>query len=533
MRPALLLTIAALALAAPLAAPLAAQDRPAGLVGSGVVPTAVENSAERPIRFASAPPQTGVLLIPVTAPVEVAKAAPGLDPSTAAAIQAAATAARFEAGANKTVKLPGIAGRPLVVLVGMKPAGTAPTPAELADAAGAAIQAVRDEPHDIAILAGGLPAGSGQHLALGAALGQYRFDRLKSGRKVPPANPITVVSPDGAAMEAAFAADGRHVADAVRFARDLVTMPGNMLWPERFVALARAAFAGVPNVRITVLDEPAMRRLNMGSFLSVSHGSTHPGRLLVIEYRGAGSAAPLALVGKGITFDSGGISIKPNAGMWEMKGDMSGAAAVTGAVLAAAKRGARANVVAVAALAENMPDGDASRPGDVVRTMDGKTIEIWSTDAEGRLVLADANQWVIRQHNPVGLVNIATLTGSIIQALGSDYAGLFARSEDLATRLSAAGTTSGEQLWRMPLLPVYQERMASEIADIKNSSGGPGPGAGLGAHFIHYLTPEPTPWAHIDMAGVDRAESALPTIPVGPRGFGVRLLDQLVRGYER
>jgi len=519
--------------ASALSAPAFAQDRPSGLVGSGVAPSSAQNSMERPVRFSATPASGAALIIPVTAPLAIAKAAPGLAADSAQAIQQAAAAARFEPAAGKTLKLHGIAGIPTVLLVGMKPAGATLSPAELADAAGTGIQALRDEPNDITIAAGGFPAGSARSLGLGATLGQYRYDRLKLARKVPPQNPVTIVSPDAAVEAAAFAADEAHVADATRFSRDLVTMPANTLYPERFVEMVREAFSGVPNVRITVLDEAQMRQLNMGSMLSVSQGSRRPGRMLAIEYRGAGNAAPVALVGKGITFDTGGVSIKPNAGMWEMKGDMSGAAAVAGAVLATAKRRAKTNVVAVAALAENMPDGNASRPGDVVRTMNGQTIEIWSTDAEGRLVLADANQWAIRQFKPSAVVNIATLTGSIIQALGSDFAGLFARNEDLATRLAAAGTSSSEVLWRMPLLPVYQERMASEIADIKNSSGGPGPGAGLGAHFIHYLTPEPTPWAHIDMAGVDRAESGLPTVPKGPRGFGVRLLDQFVRSYEQ
>ena len=516
-----------------LSAPATAQDRAAGLAGSGVAPSGTNNSAERPIRFSSTPPAAQALIIPVSAPLAIARAAPGLSPQNADAIQKAAAAARFEPGAGNTLKLHGVAGISTILLVGIKPAGAAPSPVELADAAGTAIQAMRDEPNEITIAAGGLPAGSARSLGLGAQLGQYRYDRLKSAAKAPPQNPITIVSPDATAQAAAFASDETHVADATRFARDLVTMPANTLYPERFVEMARAAFAGVPGIRITVLDEPQMRRLAMGSMLSVSQGSRRPGRMLAIEYRGAGNAAPVAFVGKGITFDSGGISIKPNAGMWEMKGDMAGAAAVTGAVLAAARRGANVNVVAIAALAENMPDGNASRPGDVVRTMNGQTIEIWNTDAEGRLVLADANQWAIRQFQPAAVVNIATLTGSIIQALGNDFAGLFARSEDLATRLSAAGTSSSEVVWRMPLLPVYRERMASEIADIKNSSGGPGPGAGLAAHFIDFLTPQPTPWAHVDMAGVDRTEIALPTVPKGPRGYGVRLLDQLLRSYEQ
>jgi leucyl aminopeptidase len=508
-----------------------AQERPVGLAGSGVAPSVRENSVERPIRFAQSVPAGASLIIPVASPLDVAKSAPGLPAETAAAIQAAAKAARFEAKPLSTVRLFGIGGHPTIVLVGVE-SGTTPKETALADAGGKGMLALRDEPNEIAILTGGLPQGSAPYVAYGAALAQYRYDRLKSEAKAPPTNPITVASPDPQAG-AAYARDLAHLASAIRFARDLVTTPAAELYPESFVAAVQRELKGVPNVRITVLDETQMRALNMGSLLGVGQGSRRPSRLLAIEYRGGGDAAPIAMVGKGITFDSGGISIKPAAGMWEMKGDMSGAAAVMGAAIAAAKRGAKANVVAVAALSENMPGGGAQRPGDVVRTLNGKTIEVINTDAEGRLVLADANQWTIRQYKPVGLVNIATLTGAIVAALGEEYSGLFARSEDLATRLTAGGARTGEELWRMPLHPSYAEDMASEIADIKNSKEGGRAGAGTAAHFISFLTPEPTPWAHIDMAAVDRAESDLPTVPKGPRGYGVRVLDQLVRSYEK
>ncbi len=514
-----------------LAAPLWAQERPAGLAGSGVEASARANSAERPIRWAQAVPAGASLIIPVAAPMDLAKAAPGLPAETAAAIAAAAKAARFEAKPLSTLKLHALGGHPTILLVGVE-ATSKPKETALSDAGGKAIQALRDEPDDIAVLTGGLAPGSAPYVAYGAVLGQYRYDRLKSAAKALPANPVVMVSPDAGA-QSAYERDLAHLAAAIRFARDLVTAPAGELYPESFVAAVQSELKGVPNVRITVLDEAQMRRLNMGSLLGVGQGSRRPSRLLAVEYRGGGSAAPIAMVGKGITFDSGGISIKPAAGMWEMKGDMSGSAAVMGAAIAAAKRGAKANVVAVAALAENMPGGNAQRPGDVVRTMNGQTIEVINTDAEGRLVLADANQWVIREHRPVGLVNIATLTGSIVAALGEAYSGLFARSEDLAARLTAGGVRTGEELWRMPLHPSYAEDMASEIADIKNSKEGGRAGAGTAAHFIGFLTPEPTPWAHIDMAAMDRAESDLPTVPKGPRGYGVRLLDQLIRSYEK
>lgn len=522
--PALTLLLAGVAISAP----LHAQERVS--VGSGVLPAEKPNSAVRPITFAAVAPANAILVIPVSSPADIAKATAGLPAGTVALIQHAATAARFDARPLSTLKLHGIGDSPAVLLVGVEPGLTLKETA-LADAGGKAIQALKDEPHAIAFLTAALPAGAAPYVAYGADLGQYRFDRLKSAPKAPPANPITFVTSDANAA-AAYAADLRQLASGVRFARDLVTMPANELYPESFVAAVQKELKGVPNVKITVLDEAQMRALGMGSMLGVTQGSRRPGRMLAIEYRGAGDAAPLALIGKGITFDSGGISLKPGAGMWEMKGDMSGAAAVTGAVIAAAKRGARVNVVAIAALAENMPGGNALRPGDVVRTMNGKTVEIISTDAEGRLVLADANQWAIRQYNPAAIVNIATLTGSVVAALGEEYSGLFARDETLASRLTDGGKRVGEEVWRMPMHPSYADDLSSEIADIMNSKQGARAGAGLGAHFISYLTPEPTPWAHIDMAAMDRAETALPTVPKGPRGYGVRLLDQLVRTYE-
>jgi leucyl aminopeptidase len=253
---------------------------------------------------------------------------------------------------------------------------------------------------------------------------------------------------------------------------------------------------------------------------------------LVVRYRGAGDALPIALVGKGITFDTGGISIKPGEGMWRMKYDMSGAARVVGATLATAMRRAPVNVTAVAALAENMPGDNATRPGDVVRTMNGQTMEIISTDAEGRVVLADANQYAARD-KPAAIVNMATLTGSAAAALGDQYGALFARDEALARRIETAATASGDAVWRLPLHPAYAKLIKSDIADVKNSVEGRGPGASIGAHFIEHFTPKPIPWAHLDIAGVAWRLSATDGVdPQGASAYGVRLLHELVRSYE-
>lgn len=511
------------------AVPAMAQNERAP-VSSGVVPVEIADTSARPISFVTSPPNGGVLAIAMAGPGDVARLPAALgDP-----VRRAIAAAGWKGAADKTLSLYSVGGYDRIVLVGV-PAGTL-TAAQLADFGGRVAQETRDSPLPVAILADGLDTAAttpGAHIAAGAGLGQYRFDRLKTvDRAAPPVQPITIVTSDAAAQPA-FTREQAGMIDGVTLARNLIAMPSNLKYPESFVAIARSAFQGVANVRITVLDEPEMRRLGMGSILSVSQGSRRPARMMIAEYRGGGDAAPLALVGKGITFDSGGISLKAGAGMQDMRGDMSGAAAAIGGVLAAAKRGARANVVAVAALAENMPGGNASRPGDVVRTMNGRTIEIISTDAEGRMVLADANQYVIDRYKPAALVNIATLTGAIVTALGDDYAGLFARDEALAQRIEAAGTASGDAVWRMPIHPSYAKDMESPIADIANGVVKPGAGAGRAAHFISFLTPQPTPWAHIDMAGMEAVSESRATAPKGPTGYGVRLFDALVREYER
>jgi leucyl aminopeptidase len=499
-------------------------------VSSGVVPAEVADTAVRPIGFATTAPAAGVLAIPVAGAADLARVPAAL----AEPVRRAIAAAGWKGAADKTLSLYSVGGYDRVVLVGA-PAGPL-SASQLADIGGRIAQETRESPLPVAILADGLNASAASpaaHIATGAGLGQYRFDRLKTvDRATPPVQPLTIVTADAAAGQL-YARDHAGVVEGVTLARNLIALPSNLKYPESFVSIARAAFQGVRNVRVTVLDEAEMRRLNMGSILSVSQGSSRPARMMIVEYRGGGDAAPLALVGKGITFDAGGISLKPAAGMQDMRGDMSGAAAASGGVLAAAKRGARANVVAVASLAENMPGANASRPGDVVRTMNGRTIEIISTDAEGRMVLADANQYVIDRYKPAALVNIATLTGAIVTALGEDYAGLFARDEALAGRIQTAATASGDAVWRMPISPRYAKDMESPIADIANGVVKPGPGAGRAAHFISFLTPEPTPWAHIDMAGMEAVSEARATVPKGPTGYGVRLFDALVREYER
>jgi leucyl aminopeptidase len=489
--------------------------------------------AARPITFAAEAPRSGALVIPLASRAELATRAPMLGANARASVERALDAEAFDFAARSTLLLRSIGSYAQILIVGT---GTGPlTAVTLQDIGGLAAQQTANFNGPVTLLATGVQTSAGDagaQMALGAELGGYRFDRYKY---VDPSKPkpqgqkaaLTIV---GRGSEA-FTRNGRALAEAVHFARDLATEPANVLYPESFVERTRAAFRGVRGATVTALDVPAMERLGMGSILSVGKGSARPPRMLVVEYRGGGSAAPIALAGKGITFDSGGISLKPGTGMWEMKGDMGGAAAVIGAVLSLAKSQAPVNVVGIAALAENMPGSSATRPGDVVKAMNGRTIEILNTDAEGRLVLADAVTYAERQFRPAAIVDVATLTGAVSTALGDEYAGLFSRSDALAGQLAAAGTATGEELWRLPLHPNYAKDMNSDIADIKNVVEGGGPGAGLGAHFIGYFV-ERTPWAHLDIAGLDIRRSSLPTVPEGFAGFGVRLLDRFVRDFR-
>lgn len=496
------------------------------VTGSGIAPTNVSNSAERPISFATKAPMGTMLAVTVNGD-DMSKVSLPTPELMAAAVRAIKSD-EFggKAGESFTISAPATSQK--VVLFGVAPTND-DAQVDWRTVGGRIAQAMKSEQSPIAIM--GLPdAAAMADTGLGASLGQYRFDRYKSDRKAPPANPLVIVGAEATAANALFFGRHAHLGEGVKFARDLIMEPASVIYPQSFVDQTKARFSGVPNVTIEVLDQADMRRLNMGAIAGVGQGSPRGARLMLITYKGA-SGAPLALAGKGITFDTGGISIKGNTGMWEMKGDMAGAAAVTGAMLSLAKSKAAVHVVAVAALAENMPGANAQRPGDVVRTMSGKTIEIFSTDAEGRLVLSDAIEYTVQEKKPYGLIDIATLTGSVGRALGNEYAGLFARKDEYAEAAMAASKTSGEALWRLPLHPSYRKAVrTTELADVRNS--GVAPGASSGAHFIEYFVPEDMPWVHIDMASVDRIEKNTPLIPKGARGFGVMLLDEMARNWR-
>ena len=367
--------------------------------------------------------------------------------------------------------------------------------------------------------------------ALGAQLRGYRFDKYLTREKKedkPSLKKVALALDGHSAAKDAFASLAK-VADGVLFARDVVSEPANVINPETLAEQARKlAEVGVD---VEVLGEKQMRKLGMGALLGVGQGSAKESQLVIMRWMGAKNedAAPVAFVGKGVTFDSGGISIKPGHGMEEMKWDMAGAAAVIGVMRALAGRQAAVNAVGVVGLVENMPSGTAQRPGDVVTSMSGQTIEVINTDAEGRLVLADALWYTNDRFKPCAIVDLATLTGAIVISLGNEYAGLFASDDSLAERIAAAGKAVGEPVWRLPMGDAYDKQLKSEIADMKNVGGREG-GSITAAQFLKRFVGD-VPWAHVDIAGMAWTKKDLPVCPKGATGFGTRLLDRLVADY--
>jgi len=375
----------------------------------------------------------------------------------------------------------------------------------------------------------GLSVADTATLLLGARLRGWRQDTYRTkltDEQKPSLEAISVVgAPEGA--DAEWAAEAA-IAEGVEFTRTLVTEPANILYPEVFVERCKTRMKDTGLV-IRVLDEVEMQALGMNALLGVALGSVRPARLLAIEWKGGPEGGkPMAFVGKGVTFDTGGISIKPAAGMEDMKWDMGGAGAVAGTMLALALRKAKANVIGVCGLVENMPDGKAQRPGDVVTSMSGQTIEVINTDAEGRLVLCDALTWTQREYAPSAVVDLATLTGAIIAALANEYAGIFSNDDDLTARLTAAGEATGERLWRLPMGSVYDKMIDSPIADMKNV-GARYAGSITAAQFLLRFIDKGTPWAHLDIAGMVWADKPGATWDKGATGYGVRLLDRYVR----
>jgi leucyl aminopeptidase len=486
------------------------------------------------IRFADTRPQGDAardyaLVVPVAGKDRSPLAALG---SSREAVETALDRQRFEGEASGVSEqfIPdnGIVRRLLVIGTGSGEV-RGETAEKLGGTAAARLQTSGEKTAVIDLSGRGYDADAAARVALGAALRSWRYDlyrtKLKANQK-PTLSEIVIVG-GGAGTAERYERRWAPVVEGVSLTRELVTEPANIIYPETFVERVRASVEGT-GIELEVLDRAAMEKLGMGALLGVAQGSVREARLLILKWNGSGEGGPpTAFVGKGVTFDTGGISIKPAAGMEAMKWDMGGAGAVVGALKALALRKAKADIVGICGLVENMPGGNAQRPGDVVTTMSGQTVEVINTDAEGRLVLGDAITYVQRNFKPGTIIDLATLTGAILVSLGHEWAGLFSNDEELAGKLQAAGTESGDKLWRMPLAESFDRLIDSPIADMKNV--GPREGGSItAAQFIQRFVENGIKWAHIDMAGKAWADKAAATYDKGATGFGVRLLDQYV-----
>jgi leucyl aminopeptidase len=365
-------------------------------------------------------------------------------------------------------------------------------------------------------------------IGLGLVLRCYSFDAHKTGETSPAENATFMVGkPEEAATEWS---DLAPLAEGVFFTRDLVNEPSNVLTTTDFAK--RLEDLVDHGVEVEVLEEVDLEKLGMRTLLAVGMGSESPSKVVVMQWKGGGDEAPLALIGKGVVFDTGGISLKPAAGMEDMTMDMGGAGTVAGAMKAIAGRKAKANVVGIVGLVENMPDGRAQRPGDVVKSMKGDTVEVINTDAEGRLVLCDVMWYAQERFKPTGMIDLATLTGAIIIGLGHENAGVFSNNDAFCNAFLKAAKTEGEGAWRMPMGPAYDEKLKSRIADMKNV-GGRDAGSITAAQFLGRFVKEETPWIHLDIAGVASVKTDTALAPKGATGWGVLALDRLVRdAYE-
>ena len=466
----------------------------------------------------------------------LAGAGAGYDKAAAGALTKAMTSGRFAGKADTTLTVAAPAGvdANAVLLVGAGEAGKLDDQA-IEAAAGAAYHAVKLSGAEALTLEfGHLSPEQSARAGFAVRLAAYRFDKYltkQKPEKIPSVTTVRVVTSDVAAAQAAFAPMSA-VADAVLFARDLVAEPANVLYPEEFARRVKALER--LGLKVEILGEAEMEKLGMRTLLGVGQGSRRESQLAVIQWNGGKAGdQPIAFIGKGVTFDTGGISIKPAENMEDMKWDMGGAAAVAGLMHALAGRKARVNAVGVLGLVENMPDGNAQRPGDVVISMSGQSVEVINTDAEGRLVLADALWYTQERFKPKYMIDLATLTGAAIVALGLDYAALYANAEEVAGPILAAGDKVGENFWRMPLPPQYEKHIDSPIADVKNTGNGRNGGSITAALFLQRFV-NGVPWAHLDMAPVAWvSKSTRHTVPDGAVGFGVRTLDRMVAdSYE-
>ncbi len=458
------------------------------------------------------------------------------DEATGGAIARALEVAEFKGAKDKSVSIlaPG-AGLSRVIVVGLgKPAEI--TDRGLNEAGGAALAALSRDT-TAAIAAGTLTPAQAADVAMGCALKAYRFDRYRTKEKPedkPKLTKLSVHTADAAKARSAWERN-KAVAEGVFITRDLVSEPPNVLNPAEMAERCKKLTS--LGLKVDVLGPKEMQKLGFGALLGVAQGSVNEPRMVVMQWNGAGGNGgkgkarekPVAFVGKGVTFDTGGISIKPAGGMEDMKWDMAGAGTVVGLMAALAGRKAKVDAVGLVGLVENMPSGSAQRPGDVVKSYSGQTIEVINTDAEGRLVLADVLWYAQEKFDPKFMVDLATLTGAIIIGLGHEHAGLFSNDDGLCQKLTASGLATGEKLWRMPLDDAYDKQIRSDIADMKNIGGRPA-GSITAAQFIQRFVNK-KPWAHLDIAGMAWSGKDGPCTPKGATAFGVRLLDRLVADH--
>ena len=496
---------------------------------------------DRKLAFAPfATPAKGVLIMFCEEGLKFGPASRKALAPTGDLVQRAAADDRFTGKSGRGLDIVAPAGLPVarLVILGVGKAGKLKAH-DFVKLGGAAMGKVPTSAGEATIFAelvgGALKPDQAAEIALGTQLRAYVFDRYKTKRKEgdePKASPqITIAVANAAAARKAWEGAHQPVADGVIMARDLINEPANVLYPEEFAR--RAGALKKVGVAVEVLDVPAMKKLGMNALLGVGLGSRRDSRVVIMRWNGGKkSDAPLAFIGKGVCFDTGGISIKPAAGMEDMKGDMAGAACVVGLIHALAARKAKVNAIGAIGLVENMPDGNAQRPGDIVKTMNGQTIEIINTDAEGRLVLADVLHYVNTKHKPRFMIDLATLTGAIIVALGQEYAGMFSNDDRLCDRLTKAGLATMERVWRMPLGPEYDKMIDSKFADMKNTGGRFG-GSITAAQVLARFVDKP-PWVHLDIAGTALGSPQNDINKSWSSGWGVRLLNQLVADhYEK
>ena len=487
------------------------------------------------IQFTSTLPSKGDLVLGIYENGDLGTYAQSIDKKTKGGLAHAIKATEFEAKmlTSQLITAPMDSGYQQILLIGLGEASKERTDLDWQNIGGDAVQKAVDAFETAPTMAFSVSSNAAAQIAYGAKLGSYYFDKYYTDEKRHKyQKSISIVTANVQETNRLYSTELDPVANAIWYTRDVSNEPANVIYPESFVAYWQELFKGMDNIKIRVYDEQEIVEKGMGALYGVGQGSKRPPRMMIVEYLNSNrSDAPVVLVGKGITFDTGGISLKNPPNLWNMKFDMSGAASTMGTLYALAGRNAKVNVVGIAALAENMPSSKAQRPGDVVKSMSGKTIQIRSTDAEGRLVLADGMYYGDTVYNPSLIIDLATLTGSASRALGKDYAALFTRHEELTPKFIEMGKKTGDEVWPLPLNKNHFKAIENKVADVMNS-GPDAPGASAGAAFVGAFVRETTPWVHFDIAGVAWGDKTNPTKgSPGSTSFGVRLLNGYIKEH--